>query len=757
MQNLTITNVTYTGGTLNAEHFNVNVLVAANTGETPFGGNAGNELGIPTVESLAAMEKFGVTSVRFPAGQANEIFSATGLIVNGDLPSFLRNFLVHAQENNLSVNLVLPVESLEQFGGPSQAEILEGLRDIAAIVAEEFPNVVTGYELGNEYWGGRERGDDTREAAYGEAAGLAAVALSEGAADFGMDPNIILQASGNLGGAWDTLTEANVAIQDAFEAVEGAMETVDSVLRNFYWRDGGTGAFDNSTGTFQEDRGLDENLNGWGAANWDLWAGRDLTTYVGEYNITNRLSFGEDAIDLGIHGASMLLEHYTNMVEANVDVAYAWPFLHATRNSFLWQHEDIEVADIHGMEIVTNTTRGAMYDLLRQTVADGELVDLNWDTNSAVEVTAFRDVLGAGNGDTMTSYTKTVFLSSRSDQFETLNVDLSPFVNDYASMSGLSIFYEDTGGHHRDAVITEISALDPNGDGVFSIDLNPYEVVQLTFQYGYMHSTGGTLTSNTGTTVDGGGAPGETFIRGDGADTVYGTDGADWIDGGNGNDLLAGEGGNDTLIGGGSADTLNGGAGDDMLHGNWGRDLINGDDGDDTAYAGTMDDTVNGGLGDDSLFGGTGNDVLHGDSGRDVLNGQDGDDALYGDMDNDALNGGLGNDTLSGGTGNDALDGGAGSDFLDGGAGDDTLFGNADADVFGFDAGHGHDTIGDFDAQNDLEVIDLSGVGRFNSFDDVASNMVEDGTGVTIVTSSFSSIFLTGVEAADLDANDFIF
>ena len=93
MYDLTITNKSYTGGTLNEELFNVNVLVGAHTGETPWGGNEGNELGFLTNEAIAALEKLDVTSVRFPAGQDKAIFSETGMLVDGDLPPFLRNFL----------------------------------------------------------------------------------------------------------------------------------------------------------------------------------------------------------------------------------------------------------------------------------------------------------------------------------------------------------------------------------------------------------------------------------------------------------------------------------------------------------------------------------------------------------------------------------------------------------------------------------------------------------------------------------------
>ncbi|GAB5447428.1 calcium-binding protein [Gymnodinialimonas sp.] len=692
MIDLTITKKTHTGGTLNEELFNVNVLVGAHTGETPWGGNEGNELGFLTNEALAALEKLGVSSVRFPAGQDKAIFSETGMLVDGDLPPFLRNFLEHAQELGISVNLVLPVESLEKFGGPNQAEILNGIEKIASIVARDFPDTVTGYELGNEYWGGRTPGDESRETAYGEAAGMAAVAIHNGASEFGMDPHIILQASGNLGGAFgNSLSTANMAIQEAFASVNGAMETVDGVLRNFYWRDGNAGAFDNDSGIFAEDRGLDENLNGWGNANWDTWAGKDLETYVGEYNITNLLSFSESGLDLGIHGASFFLEHLTNMVEAGVDTAFAWPFLHATRNSFLLQHEDIEVTSIHGMEIMTNTTRGAMFDLLRQSVVGDELLDLEWETDSSVEVTAFQDVAESVNGVTVNSYTQTVFFSSRNDQFETLDVDLSALVSGYSHVSGLSIFYNEVNNHHRDAIITEVTSIDKNLDGIFSLDLKPYEVVQLTFHYGHAMAPDGAIVFTQGSTVHKGTDADEKLMLYDGDDTIHGGGGDDLIDGGNGADLLYGGGGNDTLVGGGFADTIFGGHGDDLIHGNWGRDVISGGEGNDTIYSGTMDDAVYGDDGDDLVKASSGNDSIWGGSGQDSLYGYDGNDQIAGGIGADFIDGGRGNDFLNGGDQEDLIYGGGGRDEIWGGNQGDTIYGGAGVDTIR--GGQGEDLI----------------------------------------------------------------
>ncbi|MFU0448626.1 calcium-binding protein, partial [Pseudocitrobacter faecalis] len=61
--------------------------------------------------------------------------------------------------------------------------------------------------------------------------------------------------------------------------------------------------------------------------------------------------------------------------------------------------------------------------------------------------------------------------------------------------------------------------------------------------------------------------------------------------------------------------------------------------------------------------------------------------SLSGNGGDDTLNGGAGDDSLYGSDGNDTLDGGTGNDRLDGGKGSDT---------YRFRAGHGKDTINDY-------------------------------------------------------------
>ena len=111
---------------------------------------------------------------------------------------------------------------------------------------------------------------------------------------------------------------------------------------------------------------------------------------------------------------------------------------------------------------------------------------------------------------------------------------------------------------------------------------------------------------------------------------------------------------------------------------------------------------------------------------------------------------------MSGGVGNDTLFGGDGSDTLEGGAGDDLLIGGGNWDIFVFQDNHGNDTIGDFDALDSREKINLSGITALSGGFDGLNITAQEG-GALINTGSGNSIFLTGVNIGDLDHSDFIF
>ncbi|MEM9966720.1 MAG: calcium-binding protein [Pseudomonadota bacterium] len=285
------------------------------------------------------------------------------------------------------------------------------------------------------------------------------------------------------------------------------------------------------------------------------------------------------------------------------------------------------------------------------------------------------------------------------------------------------------------------------------------------------------------------GASGNDTLSGDSfADLLFGGDGADILLGGDGFDVLHGEDGDDQIWAGSSPDRIFGGkgddwlsagsnfgttvdgvfgeAGDDTLFGNAGFDMLNGGDGNDVLdgghqadnlYGEAGDDILLGNLGFDRLFGGDGQDRLYGGPSGDGLFGQSGDDTIWGGEGDDRLFGGQGRDILDGGEGADRMHGDAGFDTIIGGAGDDLIYGGFNADEFVFATDHGHDTLADFEAQNDNEFINFIGVSGLDAFQDVLNGSVQTGSDVIITTGTASSIRLLNVKLSDLDETDFAF
>ena len=284
-------------------------------------------------------------------------------------------------------------------------------------------------------------------------------------------------------------------------------------------------------------------------------------------------------------------------------------------------------------------------------------------------------------------------------------------------------------------------------------------------------------------TIDGGAGYDRIYVRGYAADATYdlnagnlefasGNIAQDTFDASatTWNVSLRGQGGNDTLLGGSGDDFLSGGIGDDTLEGGAGTDRLNGGTGADTLLGGAGDDYVFADDSDISLDGGAGYDRLYalGYSGALVVdiaatNFEFASGSTAGDtFDASAaswsvkLLGLNGNDVLTGGAADDLLYGGNGNDVLEGGAGNDRLYGQAGTDTFVFgSSGWGDDIVQGFEDGQDT--IDMSGLGI--TFADLAITAV----GSTNVLVSYddggvvSTILLTGVALADIDANDFVF
>ena len=270
-----------------------------------------------------------------------------------------------------------------------------------------------------------------------------------------------------------------------------------------------------------------------------------------------------------------------------------------------------------------------------------------------------------------------------------------------------------------------------------------------------MEDTASYADSAMGVTVDldptkrgsGGDAEGDQLMA---VENVTGSANDDMITGDGMDNKLVGGGGNDTLDGGAGADSLDGGAGNDMFVGD-----ASGDDGAENPMRdrSSADAEVKGGDGTDTVtfedlaaaMGETG-DTMEGDTFAQVnvtidgvtvtstdlsgayvdltddvydkvenVIGSDHNDAIGGTDDENDLMGGAGNDTIFGGDDDDMIEGGEGADVLRGGEGSDTFvfqFGPDGEDPFDNNAA---DSITDWGAGGDDDMIDLSGMGITSS------------------------------------------
>ena len=122
----------------------------------------------------------------------------------------------------------------------------------------------------------------------------------------------------------------------------------------------------------------------------------------------------------------------------------------------------------------------------------------------------------------------------------------------------------------------------------------------------------------------------------------------------------------------------------------------------------------------------------------------DGDDTLIGDGGDNALAGMRGNDTIDGGAGDDALYGHFGDDILTGGLG---------ADQFYFEAGHGSDTITDFDVA-EADMVWLLGFAE-TSFDQLSFGV--SGADQVLAFASGDSLTFAGAADTVFTADQFWF
>ena len=289
----------------------------------------------------------------------------------------------------------------------------------------------------------------------------------------------------------------------------------------------------------------------------------------------------------------------------------------------------------------------------------------------------------------------------------------------------------------------------------------------------------------------------------DGNDYLFGGAGDDTLDGGAGNDTLTGGAGDDIIYGGAGDDTyVFEFQGNDTVIDSSGNNIVfadtKGDNGElrfrqlyqsndqlvlegsrentdskismsgvesikwgviDDGYtmtlgvSGETSDVSNsmyvGTLSDDTLITGQGDYVEgYGADGDDTITVLGGSSWVSGDGGNDTLIGGEGNDTLkgdytSGDAGHDTLYGNGGNDTLSGNAGNDTLTGGSGSDTFQFHGFFEHDTITDYDSDEDILEF-YANDGSALNISDLIETVNSDGNRVLSTADGLSSVTLEG-------------
>jgi serralysin len=293
-------------------------------------------------------------------------------------------------------------------------------------------------------------------------------------------------------------------------------------------------------------------------------------------------------------------------------------------------------------------------------------------------VTHFSDVIGTGNGDSITGDAgNNRFGGSAGDDSLTGGAGFD--TADYSAL-GQSI-----------TLITGGGVVKGGGLGTDTLE----EMERIVGDAGQINTIDGGNSDASAFTVDlGAGTLQVAPISGAGPfafdvenfTDVIGTASADRITGDAGDNILSGRDGNDTLWGGAGDDTLTGAGGNDTLRGGAGNDFVQGGAGNDTIWWDNADRSwVEGGAQD---IGGAGYDTLQVETGSwfrtsnldnygfEAFVGAEHSDSVIGFRDDVGYDfaGGAGNDTLTGAGGNDTLRGGAGNDFVQGGAGNDTIW-----------------------------------------------------------------------------------
>ncbi|MEM9798321.1 MAG: hypothetical protein AAF919_17650 [Pseudomonadota bacterium] len=487
MTRIQISNSQFTGETVTQNHFGGNAVYIANTDR---------DSGDLYDNYEDAVEALGLQAIRFPAGRVEALFD-DGMVVNGQIIPEVREFLTWARAEGHPAVLVLPTN--ESYAGAAETELFTRL------VLQEFGDVVTAFEIGNEYWQeDMNPGGVSRETEYGRIASDIAEAVEAASRSTGRDVDILIQTANAAGqgssyrgdhvdqlGAglsererWD---EANSDIIDALSA--DAISAIDGIIHHFYWNNFFAGDPDNNRGYRMD----------WHTESWAPVLGNDMEFYVTEWNVQ------KDRLELhGLASAGAMITMVADMIEAGVDHAMVWPPQHNTRNDLAGgRNRDVIVDEETG--IVVNSVNGAIFDMMSDALVGLQRLDLTMTGASDQRAVDSEVVVhGYGSQDTIVLY-----VASVDDAAQSVDLLLDAIAPNYSSISAIHLGYDRSSSdgqrsagagtadmvmidgqpyHYNEddvrAEITTLSEAELVRGGNLSVDLNPFEVVQITIDLG---------------------------------------------------------------------------------------------------------------------------------------------------------------------------------------------------------------------------------------------------------------------------------
>ncbi len=463
---------TRTGQFVSDDLFGANAVYSTNTEE-----GALNE----TFES--AVDAFEIENLRFPAGQAEpnqgdeegvDWIDITALTEDGELRAELTTFLDSVDGG---VTLTIPTAHL------STDEYGEGLEEWSELVMTEYGDVVEAFEIGNEYW------YQMGETEYGAKANIAIKALSNGIDAAGAeDADILVQMASTFAqsefhssvddrGFNDRLTDANQQIIDQLD--NRAKSELDGVVEHYYWNKGSDSFNDSSSEVNYID--LDFQI-------WEQNFDQDLDFHITEWNVkaSNEETYGMKSV-------GVMVEMVENMVELGVDKGSVWPLVHNTTNDLGGSDDGVVETDDENR--VVETVRGAIFDLMSDALPGMERIILDLESvDDNMELAAYE------KGGEFVFY-----IANNSDVAQSIEVDLNELLPDFDSATAVKVGYdkETSDGQlysmsQRSMVQAETVRVDGEdyylnehdtgatltdyaySSAVFNVDLNPYEVIQIT-------------------------------------------------------------------------------------------------------------------------------------------------------------------------------------------------------------------------------------------------------------------------------------